>query len=208
MSSASQLRAKAREMLGGNIFNPKWLYPLAVCLIVNAITGIASMIAIGSLLVTGPLSVGSALYFLSIARQQERATENIGALFTPVTKDAGGTIVLGLLTTVFVALWSLLFVIPGIVKSFSYAMAPYIKVDHPEYTATQAITESRRIMNGNKMRLFALYLSFIGWILVAMLTCGIGMLWVYPYMSASVAAFYEEIKAPEAEQPEVETVNL
>ncbi|MBQ9784884.1 MAG: DUF975 family protein [Clostridia bacterium] len=194
MSSSSQLRAKAREMLGGQIFGSAWLYPLLVCLIVSAISGLASAIVVGSLIVTGPLAVGSAFYFLNIARKKEGASGDIGAMLKPVSGDAGGTIILGLLTTLFTILWSLLFIIPGIIKSFSYAMAPYIKADHPEYTATQALDESRRIMNGNKWRLFCLNLSFIGWLIVGALACGIGTLWVAPYMSAAQAAFYEEIK--------------
>lgn len=211
LMSSAQLRAKAREMLGGNIFAAQWLYPLAVCIIVNAITGISSVAVVGPLIVAGPLAVGSALYFLGLARKQERATENLNTLFAPVSKDAGGTIILGVLTSVFVFLWSLLFLIPGIVKSYSYAMAPYIKADHPEFTATQALDESRRLMNGNKMRLFCLQLSFIGWMLLSCCTCGLAMLWVSPYMSAAQAAFYEEIKGPDAEaeaEADYEPVNL
>lgn len=194
MSSCSTLRAKAREMLGGNLFAAPWLYPLLVCLIISAINGLASAIIVGSLIVVGPLNVGSALYFLNVARKKENASSDIGAMLKPVSNDAGGTIILGLLTTLFTVLWTMLFIIPGIVKSFSYAMAPYIKADHPEYTATQALDESRRIMKGNKWRLFCLSLSFIGWIIVGALACGIGTLWVAPYMSAAQAAFYEEIK--------------
>lgn len=63
----------------------------------------------------------------------------------------------------YIALWSLLLVIPGIVKTYSYAMTPYIMSEHPSLTANEAITESRRIMNGNKWRLFCLDFSFIGW---------------------------------------------
>ena len=211
MSSNSQLRAKAREMLGGKLFASPWLYPLIVGLIVSAISGVAAMIFVGTLIVAGPIAVGSAFYFLEIARKKERAAESIGNLFKPVSKDAGGTILLGVLTTIFIFLWSLLFFIPGIVKSYSYAMAPYIKADHPEFTAKQALDESRRLMNGNKMRLFCLQLSFIGWILLSFCTCGLGMLWVSPYMSAAQAAFYEEIKGPDAEaeaEADYEPVNL
>ena len=194
MSSCSTLRAKAREMLGGNLFAAPWLYPLLVCLIVSAINGLASAIVVGTLIVAGPLSVGSAFYFLNVARKKENASSDIGAMLKPVSNDAGGTIILGLLTALFTALWAMLFIIPGIVKSFSYAMAPYIKADHPEYTATQALDESRRIMKGHKWHLFCLNLSFIGWMIVGALACGIGTLWVAPYMSAAQAAFYEEIK--------------
>ena len=73
------------------------------------------------------------------------------------------------LTGLYIALWSLLFIIPGIIKSFSYAMAPYILAEHPEMTASEAITESRHMMDGNKWRLFCLDFSFIGWSLLCSL---------------------------------------
>lgn len=122
------------------------------------------------------------------------------------------------LISLYTSLWSLLFVIPGIVKSYSYAMTPYILAEHPEMTANQAITESRRIMDGNKGRLFCLEFSFIGWSLLAAvpilvfmplaLSGGIGLLiwlaldvvvlvgtnlFLIPYMEAARAAFYREV---------------
>lgn len=92
-------------------------------------------------------------------------------------------------------LWSLLLVIPGIIKAFAYAMAPFIAEDHPEYTVSQAISESCRMMQGHKFDLFYLYLSFIGWFFLSILTCGIGILWLQPYVENAVAAFYNDLKA-------------
>jgi uncharacterized membrane protein len=80
------------------------------------------------------------------------------------------------------------------VKGYSYAMTYYLLKDHPEMSATEAITESRRMMNGNKMRLFRLNLSFIGWYLLCFVTFGIALLWVLPYYHTACAAFYEDIK--------------
>lgn len=90
-------------------------------------------------------------------------------------------------------------IIPGIIKSFSYAMTPYIAVDHPDWTATQCITESRRIMYGNKWRYFCLNISFIGWYLLlipaAFVPCGsFAQLFLQPYVQTACAAFYEDIK--------------
>ena len=90
----------------------------------------------------------------------------------------------------YIALWSLLFIIPGIVKSYSYAMTPYIMTEHPEMTANEAITASRQLMDGHKMELFLLQLSFIGWMILNIFTLGIGSLWLNPYMQATEAAFY------------------
>ena len=95
---------------------------------------------------------------------------------------------------VFTFLWSLLFVIPGIIKAFSYSMAYYVKIDHPEYDWNACIKESMRIMDGHKMELFVLMLSFIGWTIVGLCACGIGLLWVEPYIETAYANFYNSIK--------------
>lgn len=100
-----------------------------------------------------------------------------------------------LLVAVKTFLWSLLLVIPGIIKSFAYSMAPFIAEDHPEYSVSQAISESCRMMKGHKFDLFYLYLSFIGWFLLSILSCGIGLLWLQPYVENAVAAFYNDLKA-------------
>ncbi|ARO57692.1 Integral membrane protein [Bacillus cereus] len=98
-----------------------------------------------------------------------------------------------LLVNLYLFLWTLLFIIPGIIKSFSYAMTYFIINDHPEYSLNQAITESRRMMDGHKMEYFILCLSFIGWFILSCITLGIGFLWLIPYFYTTSAAFYEEI---------------
>ena len=99
------------------------------------------------------------------------------------------------LVNLFTFFWALLLIIPGIMKAFSYALTPYIIMDEPELTARQAITRSCEIMQGRRWKLFCLYLSFIGWGILSILTFGIGFLWLVPYMNASVAAFYEDARA-------------
>ena len=99
------------------------------------------------------------------------------------------------LVNLFTFLWALLLIIPGIMKAFSYALTPYILLDEPELTARQAITRSCEIMQGRRWKLFCLYLSFIGWGILSILTFGIGFLWLAPYMNASIAAFYEDARA-------------
>ena len=192
MTSASELRRRARETLGGNIFKSPWLYALVVGIIVAAIASVASFIPIGSLLVAGPIAIGTGAYFLNRVRRRVEH-DNLEILFDGVKDGLGDNIILGVLYSIFIALWTLLFVIPGIVKSYSYSMAYYIKLDHPEYTPTQAITESRKLMDGNKMRLFCLHLSFIGWAIVCCFTFGIGTFWLIPYMNAANAEFYQDL---------------
>ena len=109
-----------------------------------------------------------------------------------------GIIVIYILSTIFVSLWALLFVIPGIIKSYSYSQAYFIYYDTYEQTGTRpdflaCITASRRLMKGYKGKLFLLDLSFIGWHILAIITAGIGYLGVTPYISATKAAFYESL---------------
>ncbi len=99
-----------------------------------------------------------------------------------------------LLTSVFIVLWSLLFLIPGIIKCFSYAMTPYILIEHPEMSVNKAIDESIYLMDGHKFDYFYLGLSFIGWIILSILSFGIGFIWLIPYMQTTMAAFYADLK--------------
>lgn len=191
-----QIKELSKQQLGGNIFNSKWLMGLVACLIVMMITGACSFVpfvgAVGALILAGPLNFGIAYVFLKLARTGEEIA--VGDVFEGFKSDFGGTIVLTIMIGIFTFLWSLLFVIPGIVKAYSYSMAYYIKVDHPEYDWQQCINASKEMMNGHKADLFVLDLSFIGWIIVGFCACGIGLLWVEPYMESARANFYESIK--------------
>ena len=192
--SSSDLRARAREQLGGGIFTQPWLMGLVACLIVSVITSIAGSVIpyVGSLVVVGPMSFGLTYIFLNQARDGQPI--NLGDLFKGFNSDFVEYFLLGLMVSLFTALWSLLFVIPGIVKAYAYSMAYYIKVDNPTWGWKDCIDESQKIMNGHKMDLFILDLSFIGWLLLGSLACGIGAFWVTPYMNAAHTHFYESIR--------------
>ena len=97
-------------------------------------------------------------------------------------------------TGLFTMLWSMLFIIPGIIKSYSYAMAPYIKLDNPDLSPNKCLKESSLMMKGHKMRLFIFSLSFIPWFLTIPLTFGLSMIYFLPYMQVSMAGFYRELK--------------
>ncbi len=108
----------------------------------------------------------------------------------------GHTFITLFLKDLFLALWSMLFIIPGIIKSYSYMMVPYILRDHPDLTATETITMSREMMDGHKWRAFLLDLSFIGWILLSILTLGIlNVFWTGPYKENTRAALYLELSS-------------
>ena len=98
------------------------------------------------------------------------------------------------LMVLFIFLWSLLLLIPGIIKGYAYILTPYILKDNPELSANQAINLSQKMMKGHKFDLFYLMLSFIGWGILGIFTLGIGYLWLMPYMYAAFAAFYQDVK--------------
>lgn len=111
-----------------------------------------------------------------------------------------------LLMYVYIFLWSLLLVVPGIIKAYSYAMTPYILAEHPELSANEAIDRSRAMMKGHKFDYFFLQLSFIGWILLSIITLGVGMIWLMPYMYTTSAAFYSDLKSDGSETLDAERV--
>lgn len=93
----------------------------------------------------------------------------------------------------YIFLWTLLFVIPGIIAAYSYAMTSYILAEHPELSASEAIARSKEMMRGNRWRLFSLHFSFIGWHILCSFTFGIGALFLNPYRAAADAAFYRDL---------------
>lgn len=102
------------------------------------------------------------------------------------------------LMNLFIVLWTLLLIVPGVIKGLSYAMAPYIMEDDPTCYGSAAIRRSREMMRGHKMRLFLLCLSFIGWILLSTITLCIGLIWVTPYIQTATANFYINLRDSKA----------
>ena len=195
MAPNSILRQNAREQLGGKIFAENWLMMVVVYMIYSAITAAASYMGFGivGIIVAGPLMFG--VFRVLVNRAKGKPKVDIGEMFCGFTECFGGTIVLSLLTALFTFLWTMLFIIPGIVKTYSYAMAPYILQDDPQKDAKTCIDESRAMMRGYKGQLFALDVSFIGWYIVGALCLGIGVLFVYPYHLQARANFYLALKA-------------
>lgn len=170
---------------------------LIVCMvIVSALTGVCSAIPyigmIGSVCITGPLSLGSAYIYLNLTRGYG---PDVNVLFSGF-KRFTDTLVLTLLISIFTFLWSLLFIVPGIIKAISYSQAYYILAEHPEMSAKEALDESIAMMDGHKMDYFVLVLSFILWMLLCCVTCGLAILYVGPYMDATLVNFYLAIKTP------------
>lgn len=147
-----------------------------------------------------PLTWGYQTLFLGAVRGGEATAKD---MFEGYNKELFSRVLTTtLLYYVYVFLWSLLLLIPGCIKSYSYAMTPYILKDNPEMKNNAAIEESMRMMDGHKLELFMLDLSFIGWAILSILTCCIGFLWLVPYMNMARVNFYEDLKKASVEVKE------
>lgn len=194
-----EIKDRAKAQLGRNIFSASWMLALVACAITSAILSACGSIpyagAVAAVILSGPLAFGLAYSFLKQARDGQAM--NIKDLFIGFNgAQFSQLLLLGLMQDIFIFLWSLLFIVPGIVKSYAYSMAYYIKADHPEYTWKQCLDESTRMMDGHKGDLFVQDLSFIGWLILGGLCMGVGSLWVAPYIQAARAQFYESLAVP------------
>lgn len=186
------LMQEARQALTGRWFIAIGAVVLNVLTVSIASAAVPGFGLLVSLLITGPMSLGLATFFLDLSCGKKISIGQIFDGFKIYSKAESAY----LLMVLFVFLWSLLFIIPGIIASLAYAMTFFIISDNPSLSASEALKESKRIMKGNKWKLFCLHLRFIGWILLAAIfTLGIGMLWVIPYMQVAVVKFYDDLKA-------------
>lgn len=183
--NARDLKTTAKTKLKGHTGT----YILAV-IIMGVITGITSQLAGLSILLTGAFSLAFVMMDLKLLSDQGI---EVGDVFEGF-KNFVPSLFLMLKQSLFLVLWTLLFIPVGIVKSFSYTMSYYILAENPDMTAGEAITKSREMMNGHKMDLFFVYLSFIGWFFLCILTFGLAFFYVGPYMQVTKGAFYNEIK--------------
>ena len=164
-------------------------YPEAVRRFTHVLVPVASVLAMGQFVLRGSILIGHNRFCLKLVDGEEARFEDLFSGFDIF----GNAFVLNLLIALKVFSWSLLFVIPGIVAAYRYSMATYIMAENPNMQATEAIERSKALMDGRKGDLFCLDLSFIGWALLAVLTAGIGNLWLVPYMTVSRAAFYRSL---------------
>ena len=195
----SQLRAEARQALQG-----KWPMAAVAALIYSIVAGGLSAIpfigGLCSLFIGLPVAYGIAIVMFGVFKGKD---VDFGVLFEGF-QDYSRIFVTKLLQGIYTALWSLLLVVPGVIKYYSYAMTDYILKEEPEMKNNAAIEKSMALMENNKMKLFLLDLSFIGWALLAIVTFGIGFLFLQPYMQVSRAAFYEDLKAQQGGNIEVD----
>ena len=157
-----------------------------------AATGAMNLFAnLVEMLVSGAFMVGFCGFFLGIAQEGAARLELLFVGFQRFWKSFGTYF----FYTLFIVLWTLLFIIPGIIATFRYAMAFFIIADDEDCGPLEAISRSKEMMKGNKWKFFCLHWRFFGWALLAtFFTFGIGYLWLVPYMQTSFAKFYEDVK--------------
>ncbi|MBR5382154.1 MAG: DUF975 family protein [Oscillospiraceae bacterium] len=167
--------------------------------VLGIIAGVIAAVGIIGLLLNififNPLAVGCQRFFAENSSSPAR----LGEMGYGFKNGYGRVVGAMLLQDIFLFLWTLLFIIPGIIKLYAYRMVPYILAEEPELSGTAVITRSRQMMKGHKWKAFVLDLSFILWYLLSAVTCGIvGIFYVYPYVYATNAELYHELRRLES----------
>lgn len=182
------LMKMARESLKG-----KWGLAIGTFLVYTLIIsapGAIHTLGLVSLLISGPMALGAAIFSLSVSRNKEAKLEQIFEGFRFFSKAMAAY----LLIILYVVLWALLLIIPGIIAALSYSMVFYLLADDASLKPHEALNLSKKMMDGYKWKLFYLFLRFLLLALLCVLTLGIGFLWLVPYMNITMAEFYEDIK--------------
>ena len=191
------LMQSARESLKG-----KWGLAIGGFLLYIVVYVLLQLIpfvgVVAPVIISGPFSLGMALFTLAISRNNQPKIEQIFQGF----ETFGTAFLASLISGIIVLLFTLLLIIPGIIVAISYAMTFYIIADNPNIGAMDAINQSKKMMDGYKMKFFNLGLRFFGLGLLCILTLGIGFLWLVPYMQVTYAKFYEDLKGQPASSPE------
>lgn len=203
MKTNVQIRQLTRETIRG-----KWLAGAVITLLFGVLYGlisafsvlntddevIFSLLTILVAIVFGyPLTLGYAMVWLNVARNNTHPEikDLFGAFSSRYHRSAMGTL---LLQNIYTFLWTLLLVVPGIIKSMEYAMTPFVIADEPELGCNEAIEKSMQLMRGHRWQLFKMYLGMIGWMILGVFTCYIAWFWIAPYYQIAFAQFYRELK--------------
>lgn len=208
MINRYEIKEKAKKIMQGNWNN--LLLATLILLIVSALSGITTSSAVNinnayytisetttfsgvfSLFVGSVIPVGACFFFLNLVKKGEGELNDFKRAFVP---NYLNNFVTTLLVAILTVLWTLLFIIPGIIKGIAYSFTPYILAENPQIKTKEAIRLSMTLTNGKKGDIFVYYLSFFGWFLLGVLTCGIGMFYVIPYFQTTTALLYEELKS-------------
>lgn len=200
-----KLRPDIKRQAKAN-FSAQYGISLGAYLLYMVIIWAISWTGIGTLLLTPPLLVGYSFFTLRVYRGEKG---DIAEMFNVGFRDYGRSLGGILWMELFTFLWTLLFIIPGIIKMLSYFMTPFILADCPNVRPTQALKLSMRMTKGHKGKVFVMALSFIGWAILSSLTFGILMIFfVGPYMNTSFAGLYSELKQEALEKGVVTAAEL
>ena len=181
--------------------NGKRLLILVALIILSALSGytvvnnkdsaLSSLLSIAISLLLFIVTVGYAKFMLNFINDKEYSLDQLWSYFG----DWKNLATVWIHETVMVFLYYLLLIIPGIIKTISYSLVPYILVDDPNMSSSDVLDLSAKMMDGHKMDYFKLELSFIGWHLLAVLTLGILEIWIAPYQATAMAKFLIEVKS-------------
>ena len=184
--SASHIRHQAWNTLGSHGWGTAIITVIVGGIICNAANSILPFLG---LIACAPIYFGLSVWFLHYSRDD---STDLNKLFD-YYKEFGRVTIALILKGLIIFAWALLLIIPGIIKAYSYSLTYYVMVDNPEMDFSDAMSESRRLMDGHKLEMFVLDLSFIGWILLGLVTLGLAFIFITPYMSMAQAEFYREL---------------
>jgi uncharacterized membrane protein len=174
-----------------------WGNPIFAFFIIGLISqGIGLIPAVGSLVslvIGGPLALGAAIFSLKLSKDENPSTSTVFDGF----QNFSNAISTYLLMIFIIIGYTLLLIIPGIIRGIAYSQVMFILAKNPGIPSIDALKQSREMMEGHKMDYFILNLSFIGWSLLCILTFGIGFLWLVPYVKVSLAHFHNELAGDE-----------
>lgn len=181
------LKRQAKSSMSGG-----WGMAIIATIIYLVLCGIAGFTYIGTLIVAGPLAYG---FYAYIANQMTNHTDDLNLLFVGFKNRFVDTMVAGIIIAIITCVGCLLLIVPGIIAALGLSMTYLIMLDFPGISGVDACKASWMLMKGHKWELFCLMLSFIGWGLLCIITCGLLTLYVTPYMYATYIAYYRRISA-------------
>lgn len=193
-----EIKQRSKEQIKGNIFK-LFVITVIIAIINSVCLDIEEVGPFISTILNAIFQMGVVIVYLKLVKGEGVSITDMFKGFNMPIK----AILVNILVTVFTALWSLLFVIPGIIKSLSYFAASYILAENPEMSVLDAITKSRQMMDGHKADLFVLQLSFFFWWMLVPFTFGLALIYVIPYMSAAMTNFYLSLKETDTVEAEV-----
>jgi uncharacterized membrane protein len=186
----ADIMTAARASLKGRIGTPMAAFVVFI-VILNGLNCIPFIGWLASILIGGSMTLGLYILYLAVARGQQVSFNQLFEGFS----SFGNALAAYIVSTIFIILWALLLIVPGIIAALGYSLTFFIIADNRDIDGLMAMRKSKEMMMGNKGKLFCLGCRFIGWFLLCIITCGIGFLWIGPYFLASLSKFYDDVKA-------------